>query len=277
MAGRNKTLAQLRRVMQANPQEGIGDRVEVSSPIQEEGPEATVEVPPVSMTKKRGNDEGTSAQKRPRLSEGSQRDFCPMDRSFDATGFIESNLLTPSAREILQDHDPMESLHWAQWAMLRSATIMKSVEPRLTAATQLEDRCNKLAGDLRLLNPQKAETEKGRLEADSAKLKVEKDLEAALAREKERDSREVSLSADLEFAKKGLSEEKSRVDKAEASLAEMEQARQELIKLAEDSVKATEDALKEQILVLAPDFDVSLLGAWKEVVDGKILDPPPEE
>ncbi|MED6215805.1 hypothetical protein PIB30_001422 [Stylosanthes scabra] len=138
MAGKNKTMSQLRRVMQANPQglivlsqsgghvsssapeggssmnveEGIEDRV-VSSPIQEEGPEVAVEVPPVSMAKKLGNDEGTSTQKRTRLSEGSQRDFCPMDRSFDATGFIESNLLTPGAREILQDHDPMESLRWA--------------------------------------------------------------------------------------------------------------------------------------------------------------------
>ncbi|MED6215804.1 hypothetical protein PIB30_001421 [Stylosanthes scabra] len=161
---------------------------------------------------------------------------------------------------------------------------MKSVEARLTVATQFEDRCNKLAGDLRLLNQQKAEAEKGKLEDDSAKLKVEKDLEAALAREKERDvelqhlrDREASLSADLDSSKKGLSEEKSRADKAEASLTETEQARQELIKLAEDSVKATEDALKEQILLLAPDFDVSLLGAWKEVVDGKIEDPPPEE
>ncbi|MED6190586.1 hypothetical protein PIB30_107334, partial [Stylosanthes scabra] len=50
----------------------------------------------------------------------------------------------------------------------------------------------------------------------------------------------------------------------------------EIIKLAEDSVKATEDALKEQVLVLAPDFGVSLLGAWKEVVDGQIVDPPPQ-
>ncbi|MED6131903.1 hypothetical protein PIB30_014349 [Stylosanthes scabra] len=180
MAGRNKTLAQLRRVMQANPQglivlshsgghtslsapeggssmnveEGIGDRVEVSSPIREEGPEVVVKVPPVSTTKKRGNDEGTSAQKRPRLSEGSQRDFCPVDRFFDAAGFIESNLLTPGAREILQDHDPLESLRWAQWI-----------------------------DNLRLLNQQKAEVEKGKLEVDSAKLKVEKDLEAALVKD----------------------------------------------------------------------------------------------
>ncbi|MED6177527.1 hypothetical protein PIB30_098964, partial [Stylosanthes scabra] len=130
------------------------------------GPELEIEVPPPSTTKKRGNNEGTSVQKRPRLSEGLQRDFCPMDRSFDVTGFIESNLLTPGAREILQDHDPMESLRWAQWAMLKSATIMKSVKPRLTVVAQFEERYNKLVGDLRLLNQQKVEAEKGKLEAD---------------------------------------------------------------------------------------------------------------
>ncbi|MED6220627.1 hypothetical protein PIB30_046588 [Stylosanthes scabra] len=74
--------------------------------------------------------------------------------------------------------------------------------------------------------------------------------------------------------KKNLLEEKARADKAESSLVEFEKGRQEVIKLAEASVKATEDALKEQILVLAPDFNVSLLGAFKEVVDGEIVDPP---
>ncbi|MED6206825.1 hypothetical protein PIB30_030271 [Stylosanthes scabra] len=131
---------------------------------------------------------------------------------------------------------------------------MKSVEPRLTLADQWEHRCAKLTGDLKLLIQQKAEVDREKEEAETAKSKAEKDLEAAL----------------------GLSEEKSRADQAEASLVSTEQARQELVKLAEDSVKATEDALTEQILVLAPDFDVSLLGSWKEVVDGQIVDPPLE-
>ncbi|MED6115063.1 hypothetical protein PIB30_086573 [Stylosanthes scabra] len=168
--------------------------------------------------------------------------------------------------------------------MLRSATILKSVEPRLTMADQWERRCTQLTGEMKLLDQRRADLEKEKASAEAAKSKAEKDLEAALAREKERDTelqrlrdREVGLFADLESAKKGLSEEKPRADKAEASLAETEQARQELIALAKDSVKATEDNLKEQILVLAPNFDISLLGTWKEVVDGQIVDPPPEE
>ncbi|MED6155662.1 hypothetical protein PIB30_007170 [Stylosanthes scabra] len=189
----------------------------------------------------------------------------------------------PHAREVLLDCDPMESLCWAQLAMLRSATIMKSVEPRLTVADQWERRCVELTRNLKVLNQQKVDVEKEKDEAESAKVKAEKDLESALANGKEKDvelqrlrDREVGLLTDAEGLKKKLSEEKARADKAESSLAVSEEGRQELIKLAEDSVKATEDALKEQILVLAPDFDVSLLGAWKEVVDGQIVDPPPQ-
>ncbi|MED6156858.1 hypothetical protein PIB30_018224 [Stylosanthes scabra] len=161
MAGRNKTLANLRRVMVANPQGpiilsssagqasssapegcissnvkgGLGNRPEVSSPIREEVPKQQVEIPPPpSPLGKRGAREAVSAQKRPRISEGSQRDFCPMDQSFDASGYIESNFLGTRAVEALRDYDPMESLRSAEWAMLHSATIMKSIEPHLTLA-----------------------------------------------------------------------------------------------------------------------------------------------
>ncbi|MED6191756.1 hypothetical protein PIB30_003559 [Stylosanthes scabra] len=263
---------------------GTATQVEVSSPIQEEGPEQQVEVIPSPPSRKRGNDETTAAQKRPRVFDGSQRDLCPIDRSFDASGFIESNFLGPRALEALHDYDPMESTRWVQWAMLRSATILKSVEPRLTMANQWERRCTQLSEEMKLLDQRRADLEKEKASAEAAKSKVEKDLEVALGASKEKDSevqrlkeREVNLLTELEALKKQVIDEKARADKAEASLTETEQARQELIELAKDSVKATEDNLKEQILVLSPDFDVSLLGAWKEVVDGKIVDPPPEE
>ncbi|MED6221857.1 hypothetical protein PIB30_058756 [Stylosanthes scabra] len=315
MAGKNKTLANLRRYMMANPQGPVilgpsggqasssvpeggasstagGDanaRPKVSSPLREEGPEPQAEIMPSSSLGKRVVDEITGAQKKPRTSEGPQCDFCPMDRSFDASAFIENNLLGPRAREALQDNDPMESIRWAEWAMLRAATIMKAIEPRLTVAAQWEHRCAKLTRDLKLLNQQKGEAEKEKQEAEAAKSKAakskaEKDLEDALADARGKGielqrlrDREATLFADVEVAKKGLLAEKSRADRAEALLASAEQARQELVKLAEDSVKATEDNLKEQILLLAPDFDVSKIGAWKEVVDGVIVDLPPPE
>ncbi|MED6121449.1 hypothetical protein PIB30_030167 [Stylosanthes scabra] len=266
MAGGKKSLALLRRAMQANPQglvfpdptsgqasssnpEGGGSsnvgggataQLEISSPIQEERPEEQVEVVPLSPSGKPANDEMTSARKRPRVSDASERDLCPIDRSFEASGFIESNFMGPRALEALRDYDPIESTRWVQWAMLRSATILKS----------------------------------GKAEAKSAKSQAEKDLEAALKATKEKDvevqrlkDREVNLLAELESTKKQVTTEKARADKAEASFTAAEAGRQEMLKVAEDAVKETEAASKEQILVLAPDFDVSLLGAFK--------DPPP--
>ncbi|MED6161320.1 hypothetical protein PIB30_059630 [Stylosanthes scabra] len=213
-------------------------------------PEGGLPSPPPSPrvhSGKRPADDATAGPKRPRISEGTNREFCSMDRSFDASGFIASNLLGPRPQEVLKDYDPMESIRWAEWASLRAATIMKSIEPR---------RCIKLNGDLKALDLQRVEAEKGKLVAEQAKVKAEGDLK--------------SLSEKLEV----LEREKARAEKAEASLAESERSHDEVVRMAEDSVVATERALKDQISLLLPDFDVSQLGAFKVIVDGKIVDLP---
>ncbi|MED6122197.1 hypothetical protein PIB30_037538 [Stylosanthes scabra] len=176
----------------------------------------------------------------------------------------------------------MGSVRWVQWAMLRSATILKSVEPRLSLANHWEHRCTQLTGEMKLLDQRRVGLEKEKADAEPAKTNAEKDLEASLKAGKEKDvevqrlkDREASLLAELESLKKQVTAEKARADKAEASFTTAEAGHQEVLKVAEDAVKETEAALKEQILVLAPDFDVSLLGAFKEVVDGQIVDPPP--
>ncbi|MED6119895.1 hypothetical protein PIB30_015845 [Stylosanthes scabra] len=180
----------------------------------------------------------------------------------------------PSAVEALRDYDPMESVCWVQWAMFRSATILKSVEPRLSLADHWERRCTQLTGEMKLLDQRRIGLEKEKADAEAAKVNAEKDLEASLKAGKEKDV-EASLLAELESLKRQVTAEKARADKAEASFTAAEAGRQEMLKVAEDAVKETEVALKEQILVLAPDVDVSLLGAFKEVVDGQIVDPPP--
>ncbi|MED6119894.1 hypothetical protein PIB30_015844 [Stylosanthes scabra] len=58
---------------------GATTQLEISSPIQEEGLEHQVEAVPSSPAGKPADDETTSAQKRPRTSNGAQRDLCPID------------------------------------------------------------------------------------------------------------------------------------------------------------------------------------------------------
>ncbi|MED6116614.1 hypothetical protein PIB30_101858 [Stylosanthes scabra] len=222
---------------------------------------------------------------RPRVSEGTNREFCSMDRSFDASGFVASNLLGPRAQDVLKDYDSMESIRWAEWASLRSATIMKSIEPRLMAADQWEGRCVKLNGDLKALNLQRIEAEKEKLAVEQARVQAEDDLKSlsgkleVLEKEKAEEAErwknwESELEGEIQGLRKSVSDEKARADKAEASLAELEKSQDEVVRMAEDSVMATERALKDQISLLLPGFDISQLGAFKAIVDGKIVDLP---
>ncbi|MED6189165.1 hypothetical protein PIB30_093166 [Stylosanthes scabra] len=182
-----------------------------------------------------------------------------MDRSFDASDFIESNLLGPRAHDFLKDYDLLESIQWVEWVSLRAATIMKSTEPRLTVPDQWENSCSKLMGDLKLLNLQKVEVEKEKWRPDK---KIER-----------LKGRETDMILEVVGLKKRVEDEKIWVDKAEASMTESEKEGQELIQRGQAPIAATEGALKAQISLLLLEFDASQLGAFKIIVDGKIVDP----
>ncbi|MED6221163.1 hypothetical protein PIB30_051781 [Stylosanthes scabra] len=160
--------------------------VDVSSPLREE--ELRRPSP-----KKCPAEEGVVGSKRPRVSKGGSREFSAMDRSFDASGFIAANLLGRHAQEALRDYDAVESVRWAEWAMLRDASILKSVELRLTVADEVERRNAKFLGDLKALDLQKLVIEEEKADAVAAKLKAEGELRSAeakletLAKEKDRE------------------------------------------------------------------------------------------
>ncbi|MED6202084.1 hypothetical protein PIB30_101805 [Stylosanthes scabra] len=149
-----------------------------------------------------------------------------MDCSFEASGFSEASLLAPRAQEALRDYDPIESVRWAEWAMLRAATIMKSVEPRLTIADEAERQNSKLVGDLK-----------------------------------------------AERLRELVAEEKVRANLAEVSIAELENQFERLAEDVKNAVFTTEGALKAQLAILPPDFDADQIGFFKDIVDGKVVDP----
>ncbi|MED6213613.1 hypothetical protein PIB30_095113, partial [Stylosanthes scabra] len=223
---------------------GVGEQhVEISSPAEEEIPLP----PPPSPKRRRSAVEDLSDPKRVRTLEGGSRDFCAMDRSFDASGFFESHLLGPRAQEILRDCDPLESVRWAEWAMIRAATIMKSVEPRLTIAEEAERRNAKLFDDAKTLNLQKMVLEEEKVDAIRAKLKVEEDLKALKAEleksEREKNAevdrlrrREEGFLAEVEKFRGLAAEEKVRADLAEASVADLHKQCEDLAEDAKGAV-----------------------------------------
>ncbi|MED6133062.1 hypothetical protein PIB30_024896 [Stylosanthes scabra] len=222
----------------------------------------------------------TSAAKRQR-TETSAREFSPLDRSFDASKFIAENLLGPKTQEALRDYDPVESFRWVQWAMLKSATIMKSVEPRLTMMDEAERHNQRLVGDMKALNLQKTVLEEQLKEATVAKGKaeeglksMEKNLEVLRARKDEEISafqgRIKELESEVLKLKDSLAAEKARADVAEGKIPVLEKQRDENVEDAKAAIAATEGVLKEQLAVLIPDFDVSRIGFLKEIVDGQL-------
>ncbi|MED6160843.1 hypothetical protein PIB30_055108 [Stylosanthes scabra] len=237
--------------------ENVGEQhVEISSPIEEEIPLQ----PPPSPKRRRSAVEDSSGPKRSRTLEGGSRDFCALDRSFDASGFVESHLLGPKAQEVLRDCDPLESVRWAEWEMIRAATIMKSVEPRLSIAEELERRNARLLADAKTLSLQKMVLEEKKVDAVQAKLKVEEDLKVVkveleeLEREKDAEAdcfrrREEGLQAEVEKFRGQAAEEKVRADLAEASAPDLQKRCEDLAEDAKAAVAATEGALKAQLAV----------------------------
>ncbi|MED6155168.1 hypothetical protein PIB30_002896 [Stylosanthes scabra] len=223
----------------------------------------------------------TSAAKRQR-TETSAREFSPLDRSFDASKFIAENLLGPKTQEVLRDYDPVESFRWVQWALLKSATIMKSVEPRLTMMDEAERHNQRLVGDLKALNLQKVVLEELLKDAVATKGKAEEDLETAgknlevLQQKKDGEvatlqNRIKELESEVKNLKDSVAAKKVRADHAEEKILDLEKQQDDNAEDAKVVVAAAEGVLKAQLAIL--------IGFLKEVVDGKVvdipMDPPP--
>ncbi|MED6162840.1 hypothetical protein PIB30_074268 [Stylosanthes scabra] len=123
---------------------------------------------------------------------------------------------------------------------------------RLTMADEAERRSNKLLGEMKVLSLQKAVVVEERAEAVQAKLKAEEDLK--------------SVEAKLEALGKEKDDEIERLVHREEELVSEKQCED----LAED-VKAAVSAT--ELAILAPDFNIDQIGFFKDIVDGKVIDP----
>ncbi|MED6177520.1 hypothetical protein PIB30_098883 [Stylosanthes scabra] len=238
--------------------------VDVSSPLQEE----QLRRP---SPNKRPAEEGFVGSKRPRVSEGGR-------------GSLARWIIPSTPREALRDYDPVESVRWAEWAMLRTAMILKSVEPRLTVADEVERRNAKLLGNLKVLDLQKLVVEEEKADAVAVKLKAEEELKSAetkletLAKEKDRETerlklREAGLVSKAEKFRGLVTEEKVRADLAEVSVSELQKQCEELAENVKMAVSTIEGAVKAQLAILVPDFDTSEISFFKDIVDGKVVGP----
>ncbi|MED6147025.1 hypothetical protein PIB30_040133 [Stylosanthes scabra] len=274
MAGRKKALALLRQAMQANPQGLV-----VPNPMSGQA----------SSSNPKGGGSSNAGEGAATQLEISSR-FRRKGRSNKLTSFHRpppGSMLTTRRLRLGRGRGFLKVLSGifaplTDLSMRRGTLRITSWVPVPWKLSVTTTRCKALVGSSGPCS-RRADLEEEKAGVEAAKSQAEKDLEVSLKAGKEKDAevqrlkdREVSLSTELESLRKQVSDEKARADKVEASFTATEAGRQQVLKLAEDAVKETENALKEQILVLAPDFNVSLLGAFKEIVDGWIVDPSPE-
>ncbi|MED6221090.1 hypothetical protein PIB30_051090 [Stylosanthes scabra] len=249
----------------------VGEQhVEISSPAEEEIPLP----PPPSPKRRRSAVEDLSDPKRARTFEGGLGIFVPWTDLLMLLDSLRVTYLAPRRRRFSGI-----AILWRA-----AATIMKLVEPRLSIAEEVERWNAKLLADAKTLNLQKMVLEEEKADAIRAKLKVEEDLKALKAKlersEREKKAevdrfqrREEGFQAEVEKFRGLAAEEKVRADLVEASIADLHKQCEDLAEDAKAAVAATEGAFNGQLAILLPDFDTDQISFFKDIVDGKVLDP----
>ncbi|XLT57319.1 hypothetical protein HN873_049923 [Arachis hypogaea] len=194
-----------------------------------------------------------------------------MDRRFDAPGFIDQHLM-PGTEPFFDGCDVSFQAKSVYRALLRSAVVVRKAEPVMAQVGLLDKKLRhshaevaKLKGELEAAEAARERAVKSSEEAGSEILRlaeVETSLLSQLAEERQRASDVGSQAAMLLAESEAL----------KAEVAALRREKTELLADAKDAIAATEETMRAQASVLAPGVDVSVMGAFKTVRDGQIVD-----
>ncbi|XP_016178772.1 tropomyosin, smooth muscle/fibroblast CTM1-like [Arachis ipaensis] len=172
--------------------------------------------------------------------------------------------------------------------LLRGAVIARKAEFELSGMQALRRKLessgkanNDFKVQVELLQSQlsemgeKLKASEEKMTSAEEKLKASDETVARLA------EREMTLESQLNAAQGRVvvleKERDQAVSSAKAAKAEVEELRKKLKATKEqgkNAISMTEDALKAQVKIVAPDFDTSAIGVFKMIQDGKIVDMP---
>ena len=172
--------------------------------------------------------------------------------------------------------------------MLRGAVIARKAEFELSGMEALR---RKLESSVKANNDFKAQVEllQGQLSEMGGKLSASEEKVSFVAeRLKASDEtvarlleHEMTLEGQLNAAQGRVAvlEKEREQAVSEAKIAKAEAAElQKKLKMTKEqeknAISMTEDALKAQLRIAAPDFDTSSIGVFKTIQDGKIVDMP---
>ncbi|QHN83008.1 uncharacterized protein DS421_20g700880 [Arachis hypogaea] len=288
MAGGLTSLARLKAAMgreegSSSPSTPVSNPAVESQPVSQEvissAARAEVQVSPGHVNSPEvvvvSAAEASRKRKRPEdpSSETFEEGLVPsvMDRHFDAPDFIDQHLM-PGTEPYFDGCDVSFQTKSVYRALLRSAVVVRKAEPVMAQVGLLDKK----------LRQSQAEVAKLKEELDAAEIargKAVKSSEEAGAEILRLSEVETSLLSQLGEERRKASDAGSRAavllgetEALNAEVATLKREKTELLADAKDAIAATEETMKAQALVLAPGVDVSVMGAFKTVRDGRIVD-----
>nr|XP_025622769.1 uncharacterized protein LOC112715194 [Arachis hypogaea] len=210
-----------------------------------------------------------------------------MERNFDAGNFIDSQLI-PGTEEHFHESSLAGQARWMYRTLLRGAVIARKAEFELSGMESLRRRLesagkanNELKSEVETLREQLTQSEEKLDAAEKKATAAEKKASSAEKKLKESDAtvsrlveREMALESQVGAAQKWVAEMEKEKRAVEAELAALRTKYKDVVKQGKGAILATEEALKAQVKVVAPDFDTSAIGVFKVIKDGKIVDVP---
>ncbi|QHN97620.1 uncharacterized protein DS421_18g628930 [Arachis hypogaea] len=261
--------------------QGLGGQ---ASPAHEEGPadgKATLSPHPDSDV------ELIHTPKKRKMSSSPEGVLTVMERNFDASKFIDSQLI-PGTEEHFHATELSGQARWMYRTLLRGAVIARKAEFELSGMEALQ---RKLESSVKANNDFKAQVEllQGQLSEMGGKLNAAEEKSSFVAERLKASDETVARLLEREMTLEGqLNAAQGRVvaleKEREQAISEAKAARVEAVDLrkklkvakeqGKNAILMTEDALKAQLKIAAPDFETSSIGVFKTIQDGKIVDMP---
>nr|XP_025631379.1 uncharacterized protein LOC112726268 [Arachis hypogaea] len=213
-----------------------------------------------------------------------------MEKNFDAGNFIDAQLI-PGTEEHFHESSLAGQARWMYRTLLRGAVIARKAEFELSGMESLRRRLesagkanNDLKREVETLREQLAQSNEKLEAAEKRASTAEKTLEESDTTISRLVERQKTLEGQVGVAQgrvialeKERDEAVSSKEAFEADLAGWKTKYKEVVKQGKGVILATEEALKAQVKIVVPDFDMSAIGVFKMIKDGKIVDMPSDD
>ncbi|XP_057759322.1 uncharacterized protein LOC130979789 [Arachis stenosperma] len=153
-------------------------------------------------------------------------------------------------------------------------SLRRRLESTGKANNELKSEVETLREQLTQSNEKLDAAEKKATAAEKKAATAEEKLKESGATVSRLVEREMTLESQVGAAQKRVAEMEKEKQAVEVELATWKAKYKDVLKQGKGAILATEEALKAQVKVIAPEFDTSAIGVLKVIQDGKVVDAP---